>query len=317
MTPPPKPSKTKAPAKSPSLGEASSLRETLSQVNSRRSFILLAVGAIVGLGIAGFGLFKSGGTSSTVVAPENVATVNQRPILQTDFVAQLESLYSVPISKATKEQKLQVLNDMIKEELLVQRAMALDFEGTDPDVRAAMVAGVEQQVAANVTASEPADKVLQPFYEAHKSDYVTDGSMTAIDLILPKSDLAKAQSAAKAIRSAGAANALAAAAPFGMISSKKLNGEEFNFAAKIHLGPALYAKVETLRSGEVSEPIIDGPDVHVVAMLKNDASLQLDFKAARERVMADYKREEIARVQKAQVKFLRSKAQVLIQPEFK
>jgi len=206
---------------------------------------------------------------------------------------------------------------MIKEELLVQRAMALDFEGTDPDVRAAMVAGVEQQVAANVTAAEPNDTVLKAFYEAHKPDYVTDGSMTAIDLIAPAAQIDKAQAAAKAIRAGGVANAIAIAAPFGLVNSKKLNGEEFNFAAKIHLGPHLYNTIEYLRSGQVSDPIVDGADVHVVAMVKNDASLQLDFPAARERVMADYKRQEIARVQTAQVKFLRSKAQVLIQPEFK
>jgi parvulin-like peptidyl-prolyl isomerase len=313
MTSPPKPAKTKTPQE----GQAASLRETLSQVNPRRSFILMAMGAVLGLGIAGFGLFKSGGTSSTVVAPENIATVNQRPILQTDFVAQLESLYSIPIAQATREQKLQVLNDMIKEELLVQRGMALDFEGTDPDVRAALVAGVEQQVAANVTASEPADKVLQAYYDAHKANYVTDGSMTAIDLVAPAADVAKAKAAAQAIRADGAANALTIAAPFGLVSSKKLNGQEFNFAAKIHLGPALYAVAEKLKNGEVSEPVLDGRQVHVVAMIDNDPSLALDFKGARERVLADYKRDEIARVQTAQVKFLRSKAQVLIQPEFK
>jgi parvulin-like peptidyl-prolyl isomerase len=308
---------TTPPTDGPAPGKAPSLRETLSQVDPRRSFILLALGAVLGLGIAGFGLFKSGGTSSTVVAPENVATVNQRPILQSDFIAQLESLYSIPISKATKAQKLQVLNDMIKEELLVQRAMALDFEGTDPDVRAAMVAGVEQQVAANVTASEPADKVLQAYYEAHKADYVTDGSMTAFDLVAPAADLAKAQAAARAIRAGGAAKAVAIAAPIGLKSSGKRNGAELNFAAKIHLGPAIYAVAEKLRDGEVSEPVVEGGQVHVLAMVKNDPSLQLDFPSARERVMADYKRGEIARVQQAQVKFLRSKAQVLIQPEFK
>ena len=298
-------------------GQAPSLRETLSTVDPRRSFILLALGAIVGLGIAGFGLFKSGGTTSTVVPPENVATVNQRPILQSDFIAQLESLYSIPIAQATKEQKLQILNDMIKEELLVQRAVELDFAGTDPDVRAAMVSGVEQQVAANITASQPADDVLMAFYEKHKADYVSDGSMIAVDLTAPAAELAKAEAAARAIRAGGAANAIAIAAPFGLKSSGKLNGEEFNFAAKIHLGAALYDRAEKLKNGEVSEPVVEGAQVHVLAMIKNDASLQLDFAAAKERVTADYKRVEVARVEEAQVKFLRTKAQVLVQPEFK
>jgi parvulin-like peptidyl-prolyl isomerase len=302
------------------VGQHASLKDTLSRVDSRRSFILLALGAVVGLGIAGFGLFTAAGTSSKVVPPENVASVNQRPILQSDYIAQLESLYSVPISQATREQKLQVLNDMIKEELLVQRAQELDFAGTDPDVRAAMVAGVEQQVAANVTAATPKDDVLRAYYDKHKADYTTDGSMTAFDLVIPataEGATSKAEAAARAIRAAGAAKAVEVGAQHGLKDSKKLNGEEFNFAAKIHLGPSLYDVAARLKPGEVSAPVRSGDDIHVIAMLQNDPSLQLDFEQAKERVTADYKREETARVQNAQVKFLRSKAQVLIQPEFK
>jgi parvulin-like peptidyl-prolyl isomerase len=310
---------TDMPATGP--GQEATLKDTLSRVDSRRSFILLALGALTGLGIAGFGLFTAAGTASKVVPPEDVALVNQRPILQSDFIAQLESLYSVPISQATKEQKTQVLNDMIKEELLVQRATELDFAGTDPDVRAAMVAGVEQQVAANVTAATPKDEVLRAYYDKHRDVYVTDGSMTAVDLVIPNDPegraIAKAKAAAAAIRAGGAARAVELAAPHGLVSSKKLNGQEFNFAAKIHLGPSLYEKAAALKNGQVSEPIVEGNEVHVIAMIENDPSLPLSFEDARERATADYKREEIARVQNAQVKFLRSKAQILIQPEYR
>ena len=53
------------------------------------------IGTIIGLGIAGYGLFTAKGTVTRVVPPENVALVNQRPILRTDFIAQTEDRKSV------------------------------------------------------------------------------------------------------------------------------------------------------------------------------------------------------------------------------
>ncbi len=62
-----------------------------SAVSTMRAMILCACGALLGLGIAGYGLFTASGTSTRHVPPENVAMVNQRPILRSDFITQLES----------------------------------------------------------------------------------------------------------------------------------------------------------------------------------------------------------------------------------
>src|SRR5580700_2214065 len=105
-------------------------------VNSTRAFLFLGIGTIIGLGIAGYGLFTAKGTVTRVVPPENVALINQRPILRSDFIAQTESLYTMPFGETTPEQRLKVLQDMIREELFVQRGVELDFAGNDPDTRA-------------------------------------------------------------------------------------------------------------------------------------------------------------------------------------
>jgi len=63
---------------------------SLAQPNARRSLILLAIGAVIGLGIAGFGLFTAKGTTSHAVPPEAAALVNQQPLLISDYVTQLQ-----------------------------------------------------------------------------------------------------------------------------------------------------------------------------------------------------------------------------------
>src|ERR1700756_504667 len=109
-------------------------------VNQTRSIVCFSIGAAIGLGIAGFGLFTAKGTVTHVVPPENVALVNQRPILRTDFIAQTEVETSKPFEETTLADRLKVLDEMVREELFVQRALELDFPGTDPDSRTALVA---------------------------------------------------------------------------------------------------------------------------------------------------------------------------------
>ena len=63
----------------------------ISKPSVRRSMILLASGALIGLAIAGYGLFTAKGTRSRTVPPEAVALVNQRQILRSDFMTQTQT----------------------------------------------------------------------------------------------------------------------------------------------------------------------------------------------------------------------------------
>ena len=74
------------------------------RTDSRRSFLLLALGATLGLAIAGYGLFTSKGTSTNRLPPEDIALVNQKPIYRSDFVIQTQTLYSVPFEQTNPQQ---------------------------------------------------------------------------------------------------------------------------------------------------------------------------------------------------------------------
>ena len=50
--------------------------EQPTQAGVRRTLLMAAAGTIVGLAIAGFGLFTAKGTSTLMVPPEDVALVN-------------------------------------------------------------------------------------------------------------------------------------------------------------------------------------------------------------------------------------------------
>jgi parvulin-like peptidyl-prolyl isomerase len=295
----------------------------MAQVNPRRSLILFAAGAILGLVIAGIGLFTAAGTQASGIPAEDVALINGRHVLRSDFIAQTQVETTLPFDQTTKEQRLKVLNEMVDEELLVQRGLEVDLAASDPDVRAAEVAGVQLQVDADVLAEQPSDEQLQAYFTAHKDKYSAEGIMALRDLIFrpdealsPEQAAAKAKEAGDAFRKGKDSDDIAAT--FGLKDSGKLErGDLFDFAVKIKLSPALYAAAKALSTRQAAGPIVEAGFVHLILMEKHDPGLVRSFAQARDAVMQDYKKEEQTRVETANLKYLKSKADIRLAPEYR
>src|ERR1700723_219087 len=179
-------------------------------MSSRRSFVLMGGGALLGLIMAGYALFTARGTSTLIVPAEDVALVNQQPISRSDYLQQLQTLYGVDLPHATAAQRRKVLDDMIREELFVQRGKELDVASTDPDVRSAMVNAVELEIAADAITAQPSEQQLRAYYALHRERYASEGVMTLHDYVFPLSESAAAAEAARALRSGAPAPALLA-----------------------------------------------------------------------------------------------------------
>jgi hypothetical protein len=291
-------------------------------VNQARSITFFSLGAAVGLAIAGFGLLTAKGTSTHVVPPENVALVNQRPILRTDFIAQTEAELGKPFGEATVAERLKVLDEMIREELFVQRGLELDFPGTDPDTRTALVAAVEQQVVADVTTHQPGDPELRKYFEENRGNYATEGTMTLHNLVLSKAKssgpdaLAAVKNAVDALRAHTPLDEVEKTYGLQELVPDHASDEQFYFAQKIHLGETLYQRALTLNDGDVSEPIAADDGVHVVQMIKQVKPLPLTFERVRSQVLNDYITAAKKRLEDADLQYLRDKGDILIADDY-
>jgi hypothetical protein len=279
-------------------------------MSSRRSFILMGCGALVGLVMAGYALFTARGTSTLIVPPEDVALVNQQPISRSDYLLQLQTLYGVDLQHATATQRRKVLDDMIREELFVQRGKELDVASTDPDVRSAMVNAVELEIAADAITAQPSEQQLRAYYALHRERYASEGIMTLHDYVFPLSGSAAAAEAARTLKSGVPAPALPAR--WHATESGKVSDEEFYFAAKIHLGEPLFEAARHLPDGGVSVPIAGADGLHVLYMVKNKTPVPFDFAAARDQVLTDYRNDAIGHLRSGDEAFLRKRANVLI-----
>ena len=291
------------------------LWESFASNNPRRAFTLLGTGAVLGLLIAGFGLLTSKGTTIAFVPAEDVALVNQQPILQVDFDAQLQTVYGVAPDKATEQQKRKTMHDMIREEVYVQRGLELGMPESDPDTRNALVSAVEQQVLADVTSDAPGDDKLRAYYDSHRNRYASEGSITVTDYLVsgPNAE-EKARAAADALRKDKTTDI---GKRFGLQDTKKTSGEEFYFAARIHLGGPLFAAATALSPGSISAPLKMTDGYHLLLGTQKTPPVPMDFAAARERVLTDYKNDAEARLQANEEKFLIGRADILVASRYR
>jgi parvulin-like peptidyl-prolyl isomerase len=278
-----------------------------------RTLVLSAIGAVVGLVLAGYALFTAKGTQANAIPPEDVALVNQRPILQSDFVTQTQLETGSDFAQTSQAERRKVLDEMIDEELLVQRGLDVDLAASDPDVRTALVAGVNLQVDAEVLAAPPDQAALERYYADHRDRYAIDGSMDLRDFVVAASARASAEAAITALRAGAAPDE--AAGRFNLAESGKIGrGDNYDFGVKAKLGERLYAAAAALGDGEVSDPIEAAGEIHVLFMVKRKPIVKLDFAAARDTVWQDYQRDARTQVERANLDYLKARAEIRVAP---
>jgi hypothetical protein len=282
----------------------------ISRPQPSRSMGLLASGALLGLIIAGYGLFTAKGTRSHGVPPESIALVNNLPILRSDFITQVQTQFVTPFARTTTQQRKKVLEDMIAEELMVQRGLEMDLSSYDPDVRAAFVAGVELEVTADVLAEQPGEPQLRDYYARHRAKYVTEG-------VSMDQAISTAQQAVAALRAGKPIDAVMQ--QYHLVDSGRLmdagrvdTGDILELAAKAKLDVEMYGVASRLQSGEISDAIRQSDGAHIIVMLQHRVPVQQEYAAAADQVWTDYKNDGLADVRAANIKYLRDRAGVLL-----
>ena len=289
----------------------------------QRSVVLALAAGAVGLICAGAGIFHPAPKDLTAVPAGDVALVNQEPILMSDFMDETQSATGMSFEDASAAQRALVLHNMIDQELLVQRSLAMGLPEEDTAVRSALADAVNNQIASGILASTPSDDDLRAFFAAHRSKYASKGTMNLTDLVLhvggfenvdqsvPQA-MADAAQAVYELRSG--ANIDYVKQHFALADSGKVNGEEMDFAAQIHLGPKLYALAQTMSDGQISDPVADIDGVHVLVMQHRLAPVLADFDSVRNNVYTDYIADQKVKASAENLKFLRGSAQILLAP---
>jgi hypothetical protein len=289
-----------------------------------RAFVLPALGSLLGLLIAGWAVLRAA-PQVLIVPPGYVALVNQKGILMSDFVTQTTSVTGKAFDETTSEERSKTLHDMIDEELLVQRGMVLDLPESTTEVRDVMTAAVNAQADAATKGTPPTDAQLRSFFDSHRADYSSAGSMLVRDLVLhiggyQNVDQSTAQAetdAAEAVYQLRAGVSVDHVMEhYGLVDSGRADRDEvLDFAAKLHLGPKFFQIAGALSDGEISDPAVDSDGVHVLVMQRRRPPHIADFADVRAKVYSDYVESVAKRAEEENLAILRKEAQILTAPQ--
>lgn len=230
-------------------------------VRVARPRVLLGLGAVVGFVCAVTGLLAPE-VRHRLLPANAVAAVNGELVRREDFERAVVALASDRRNPVDVEEKQHVLQRLVDEELLIQRALELGLARYDRQVRADLVAAMVHSVVSEAAGRDPSDGDVEAFYREHR-DYFTQPGRVRLRQIFVATMGAGRMAEDAVVRAREAADRLRAGEPFAAVRRALGDAEvaplpEGPLApAKLqeYLGPTAVRAVLQLAPGEVSNPV--------------------------------------------------------------
>jgi hypothetical protein len=260
---------------------------------SRRGAALLALGAAAGLALAGLGLLER--RRADGLPPDAAARVNGRVIARAEYERLLAALASDRRDGVGATERRHVLDRLIDEELLLERALALGLAREDPSVRKGLVRAVIDAVVSDAETHEPSARALAAFFEAHRDFFTRPGRLRVRQVWCRaaagdgSASLARAHEAARRLRAGEEFAAVRAALgdpealplPDALLPPAKLLD---------YLGPTALRAALALEVGGVSDPVRAGEGHHVLALVERREDATPPLAEIRDEVRAEFRR---------------------------
>ena len=265
----------------------------------------LLIGALAGLLLA---LVESLGLAalwSDADAQAGVAVrVNDGQILQVELDRALEALARDKRNPVKEVDRQRVLDTLISEELLVQRAQAIGLVDSDRAVRKALVDSMMQYLLAQADIVEPDDDTLQAYYR----------DQPALAQPAARIRLRHAQIPAKLADQA--ANQLSNGVEFSTVfadTESPVPDEALPLPALDNYLPAgLIRELAQLQSGDVAGPFVLHGQAHFVWIQTLERPRRPSFAAVRDLVRHQWLRDQRELATRRYVQSLREAAEIRI-----
>jgi hypothetical protein len=276
--------------------ETEPLNDPESKSTPTPPWILLA-GAAIGLGLATFGLLEHRGDTSTLPS-DAAAVVGERTIRRVDYkrvLAGVEGDMRSPIDEAMRRR---VLDRMIDEELLVQRALELGLAVIDRRVRGELTSGLIDSIVSEVDAEEPSESEVAKHYEANIDFFTRPGRLRARTILFsargddndPRgSAQTRAEQALSRLRGGESTSDVERALGDSQVSPVP---DTMLPASKVrdYVGPTILETLAGLETRSWSEPISSGSGLYLATPLERDPAIVPPLDEIESLVRQDLKR---------------------------
>ena len=288
---------------------------TVAAARSRRHVrVALAAGGVLGFSLAVGAIVEP--RVSADVPSDAVAAVNGVAIPADAFERAAAALDTDRRSPLTDADRRHVLDRLIDEELLVQRARDLGLDRQDRGVRSRLVAAMVEAVLGEDATVPASDEDVAAFYDANAGFFTGEDRVwvrrlrVAITSERPESEARAAAEHAAARLRAGADFAsveresgerAVVPLPDGPLPASKLRD---------YLGPTLAGRALDLAPGEVSDPLRDAAAFDVLQMIERETGATPPLTEIEEEVRAEMRRRADDRAFRAYLERLRAQATI-------
>jgi parvulin-like peptidyl-prolyl isomerase len=246
------------------------------------------------------------------MSADAVASVNGEPIRRADYERALAAVAADMRNPIDDTRKQQVLDRLVDEELLVQRALDLGFARSDRATRSNLVQAVIGAVVSEADSWEPSDAEVAAFYEENEEYFTTPGRVRIRQVLVRDPEgLGRAEEAARRLR---------AGEPFAEVR-KQLGDAEIAPvpdtplpASKLreYLGPTATRTVLELEAGAVSDPVRSSTGFHVLEVVEREDPGIPPLDEIRELVRGEARRRHADQALRAYLDELRADADVQV-----
>lgn len=266
-------------------------------MSSPQSVLLLA-GVLVGAALTAWDVaHPPRPTPATLPGATYAARVNDVSIPRRDYERALAALNRDSRNELSAEDRAHVLERLIEQELLLQRATELGLARSDGQVRNALVAALVTSIVQEATeeSAQPDEATLRQHFAAHR-DYFRIPTLVQVEQLFFA--ITNAGSEAEARRRAHEAHeAWLAGTPFGELTAQA-DEPPVQLPASLvppsklldYLGATATRAARELGPSEVSKPVRSGGGYLILRVVNRQGGEVPRFEEARPRVLADYRR---------------------------
>ena len=258
---------------------------------------LLFIGAAIGLALAAFGLLDTQ-TGPQTLPSETAAQVGERTIRRIDYeriLAGVERDLRNPLDESVRRL---VLDRMIDEELLVQRALELGLATIDRRVRGELTSGLMDSIVGEADADEASEREVARHFEENVDFFTRPARLHAQTIFFSNRSGGRRQHGSAAERAARAAERLHSGGIASEIESR-LGDPQVSPLPNVmlpphkvrdYVGPIILQSLQDLDVGEWSEPIESGGGFYLALVIDREAPIIPAFAEVEDLVRQDLKR---------------------------
>ena len=255
---------------------------------SPRGRALLAAGAAAGLAAALWGAL--GPPARDRVGNDVIATVNGVAIGRADYQRALGSLVADKRSPVTAADERRVLDNLVDEQLLVERGLELGLGEQDIAVRKALIDAMIQFAVAGAAGREPDEAELRRFYAERPQLVLSDARLRVRVVSFPSRDAARVESMRRALLGGASfddAVRKAGAEPVAVPDTLLPPGKLADYA-----GPAVRDAALAMTPGDVAGPLDVGGVPSFVLLVDRTAPTAPPFEQVRDAVAEEWRRRQ-------------------------